>query len=68
MIELKIRYASLERTIKEGVEQTWFYMDKCGSEDAHLVIFDRTADKPREEKIFVRTEQYRGHVILVWGM
>ncbi len=68
VIELKIRYASLERTIKEGVEQTWFYMDKCGSEDAHLVIFDRTADKPWEEKIFVRTRQYRGHVIQVWGM
>ena len=34
----------------------------------HLVIFDRTADKPWSEKLFRRTESAGGIPITVWGM
>ncbi len=68
VIELKILYGSLERTEKEGLEQTWQYMDRCGSDDGHLVIFDRSEAKSWEEKIFRRTKTYQGKPIQIWGM
>ncbi|MDM8536885.1 hypothetical protein QUF70_09050 [Desulfobacterales bacterium HSG17] len=39
VIELKILYKSLKKTVDEGLEQTWDYMDKCGTKQGHLVIF-----------------------------
>jgi hypothetical protein len=36
--------------------------------DGHLIIFDRTPNKPWEEKIFQRQEHHRGVAITVWGM
>jgi hypothetical protein len=68
VIETKVLYRSLERTISEGLAQTWDYMDRCGVAEGHLVIFDRTEDKPWEEKLFGRLETYRGMEITVWGM
>ncbi len=68
VIELKILYGLLESTIDEGLEQSWEYMDLCGAEAGHLVIFDRTRDKPWAEKIFSREESYQGYPIQVWGM
>jgi len=67
VIELKILYKSLETTMKEGLEQTWGYMDRCGTTDGHLVIFDRS-DKPWKEKIFRKRESFRENDIIVWGM
>ena len=68
VIELKILYGSLDRTLEEGLEQTWEYMDRCGTNEGHLVIFDRGGDKPWTEKIFQREEAYQGTTITVWGM
>jgi len=68
VIELKIRYRSLEHTIEEGLEQTWEYMDRCGTEEGHLVIFDRDTDKAWADKIFSRDATYQGRVIKIWGM
>jgi len=68
VIETKVLYRSLERTISEGLAQTWDYMDHCGVAEGHLVIFDRTEGKPWEEKLFRRSETYRGTEIAVWGM
>jgi hypothetical protein len=45
VIELKILYVSMERTLEEGLEQTWEYMDRCGTDEGNLVIFDRDKDK-----------------------
>jgi len=67
VIELKILYNSLKKTVDEGLKQTWEYMDKCGTKDGHLVIFDRT-EKSWEEKIFRKTEIFNGSEIMVWGM
>ncbi len=68
VIELKIRYGDLGKTIQAGLEQTWQYMDICGTDEGHLVIFDRSRSTRWEEKIFCRQEQYQGHPITVWGM
>ena len=68
VIELKILYGSLERTIAEGLEQTCKYMDRCGAEEGHLVVFDRDAEKSWESKIFRREESYQGTPVVVWGM
>jgi hypothetical protein len=68
VIELKVLYKSLEQTMADGLEQTWAYMDATGAPDGHLVIFDRTPNKPWEEKIFRRQEHHRSAAITVWGM
>ncbi len=68
VIELKLRYRSLEQTIADGLQQTWAYADTMGAEEAHLVIFDRRPTVPWEEKIWRREEQQQGRPITVWGM
>ncbi len=68
VIELKILHKSLEATIKEGLAQTADYMDRVGTDEGYLIVFDRTPEVPWEEKIFVRQEQYGKHRIGVWGM
>lgn len=60
VIELKLLHGSLERIVAEGLAQTWAYADRCGSSEAHLVIFDRDPARPWAEKIFQKTEPYRG--------
>jgi len=47
--------------------QTRAYADASGAGEAHLVIFDRTPGKPWAEKVWRRTESYRGLDISVWG-
>ena len=59
---------SLEGTIGTGVEQTLRYMDRCGSEAGHLIVFDRTDGKRWQEKGFRRTVRQDGRTVIVWGM
>ncbi len=68
VIECKILHKSLERTVREGLEQTAGYMDRCGSRAGHLVIFDRSEGKPWDEKLFRGEESLNGRTITVWGM
>ena len=67
VIELKILHKSLDRTLADGLAQTWEYLDRVGLGAGHLVIFDRS-DRPWEEKTFQRDEPYQGRQIRVWGM
>ena len=68
VIECKILRKSLDRTISEGIEQTTAYMDRCAAEAGHLVIFDRSEERPWREKIFRREGVAGDAVISVWGM
>ena len=68
VIECKVLHKSLERTVREGLEQTAGYMDRCAAQAGHLVVFDRSADKQWDEKIFRREESVDGRTITVWGM
>ena len=67
VIECKVRRGRLDKTLEEGLPQTAGYMDRCGADAGHLVIFDRD-EKPWEEKVFRRTEEFDGKRIEVWGM
>ena len=67
VIECKVRWQSVERTIAEGLEQTAGYMDRCGADAGHLVIFDESA-KPWKEKAFHRSEEIDGLPVELWGM
>ena len=68
VIECKVLRRSLNETIRVGLEQTRAYMDRCAATEGHLVIFDRTADKPWNDKVFCHTENAAGVPITVWGM
>ncbi len=69
VVECKVRRGDLERTIAEGVEQTAGYLDRCGAEAGHLVIFDRGAGRSWDEKVFHDYRQAGGGVrIEIWGM
>jgi hypothetical protein len=68
VIELEVLHKRLAATLAQGLEQTWAYLDRCGAEERHLVIFDRTPDKPWEEKLFRREEPFQGRTFTVWGM
>ena len=69
VLELKIKRGNIDTIIKDGLRQTWQYMDTVGSVDeGHLIIFDRTQEKPWEERIWHRQCEYEGHPIMVWGM
>ncbi len=69
VIECKVLRTSLERTVREGLDQTARYMDRCAAQSGHLVVFDRTEGKPWEEKIFRREERPGQRApITVWGM
>jgi len=68
VIELKILHKTLEKTLTAGLRQTAEYMDRCGTSDGHLVIFDRTPGKSWEERIFQRRESHGNYEITVWGM
>ena len=67
VIECKILRDKLEATLAKGLPQTAGYMDRCGADAGHLVIFDRSA-KPWEEKIFRRSKEFDGTPVEVWGM
>ena len=67
MIECKILRGKLEATLAKGLPQTAAYMDRCGADASHLVIFDRST-KTWEEKIFRRSEEFNGTPVEVWGI
>ena len=67
VVECKILHGGIEATIREGVEQTLDYMDKCRAESGHLVVFDRDESKPWEDKLYRREESLGGRPVTVWG-
>jgi len=68
VIELKLLRGSFERTVQDGLAQTREYLDRCGADEGHLLIFDRSPGKSWEEKLSHREEEYKGQRIEVWGM
>lgn len=60
----------MDATIANGLKQTLEYMDKCGGtiNEGHFILFDRRPERSWDDKIWHRTEVYRGRKIEVWGM
>ena len=70
VVECKVLHKDPERTIADGLAQTRGYMDRCGAEAGHLIVFDRAPDRTWEDKIF-RREAPPGAgraPVTVWGM
>ena len=56
-------------TVAAGAEQTAAYMDRCGAEAGHLVVFDRQEDRDWRDKVFHESRvSENGSEIEVWGM
>lgn len=68
VLELKIQYGNLETTINEGLKQIYAYMDKCGTKEGFLLVFNRSLDTSWDEKIFQRDTVYNGVNIKIYGM
>ena len=72
VIECKVAYAaqhrSVARIIEEGIEQTAGYMERCGADTGHLVVFDRRSGRDWTEKVFRREETHGERQVVVWGM
>ncbi len=56
-----------ESAIREGLRQTAAYMDRCGAESGHLVVFDAREGRSWEERLYRREEKADGKVVTVWG-
>ena len=71
VVECKVRHdrRGLERTVADGVKQTAWYVDLCGAEAGHLVVFDRSEERTWDEKVFRDNRIAESGVeIAVWGM
>ena len=68
MVELKVRRGELKRTVAEGMKQTRAYVDRCGAEAGHLIVFDRAPERSWEENIFRHAPSADGTPVTVWGM
>ncbi len=68
VVECKVRRGELERTVADGMQQTRAYVDRCGAEAGHLIVFDRAPQRSWEEKIFRRAPCADGVPVTVWGM
>ena len=70
VVECKVRRAGvgLDRLIREGLEQTAAYMDVCGAESGHLVIFDLRPGQSWKERLFRKDPEPGEHRVTVWGL
>ena len=68
VIELKILHNTLDKTVADGLEQTYAYMDRSEADEGHLIVFDRNENRSWEKKIFRREDSFKGKKIWVWGM
>ncbi len=70
VIECKVRRENVgwESLLGEGRKQTAKYMDRCGAEAGHLVIFDLRAGRSWDERLFHREPQAGELPITVWGL
>ena len=68
VIECKVLCGSLKDSLAVGLSQTQAYMDRAGADEGHLVIFDRTAGRTWEDRIFRHDGDEGGKRITVWGM
>lgn len=54
VIETKILYSNLEKTVEDGMIQTKEYMSIVGANEGYLIIFDRSSSKSWDEKIWLK--------------
>jgi hypothetical protein len=67
ILELKLQYGSRQTTIDEALPQITGYMDRCNTDEGHLLLFNRTSAS-WEEKIFRDQTTFAGKRVQIWGM
>ena len=69
-IECKVRTGKvgLDRLVREGRTQVARYMDVCGAESGHLVLFDLRPGQLWEERLFRRDPEAGERPVTVWGL
>lgn len=68
VIETKVLYSNLNKTIEKGVEQTLAYSDLVAADESHLIIFNRDKKTSWEDKVWQKTVLYNNKAVLVWGL
>ena len=68
VIEGKVLHKGRDKTWREGLRQTRAYMDRCGTAEGHLVIFDRTKGRSWQDKLYRQEDTEGGAPVTVWGM
>ena len=71
VIECKLQRPGQKRAhvIQAALPQTAEYADRCGAEEAHLLIFDRDPERNWDERIMhEKDHEHEGLPIEVWGM
>ncbi len=70
VIECKVvgEKSGLESVVRTGREQLARYMERCGAESGHLVIFDMREGRAWKERLFHAGPRPGGLPITVWGM
>jgi predicted SprT family Zn-dependent metalloprotease len=63
-VELKIKGA---KPLEENLEQLSGYMDRCGTSEGWLVIFDKSVVRSWDEKIYWETKTYKDKTIHLVG-
>ena len=58
---------SRTRVLDEGLEQTVAYMDLCGTEEGHLIVFDVRKGRSWAERVYREERTQGGKTIVVWG-
>ena len=69
VIECKVvgKRSSLDSVIHQGREQTAWYMDRCGAESGHLVVFDMRTEKSWKDRVFRKDPEPGSPPVTVWG-
>ena len=67
VLELKILYTNLEKTIQEGMVQVATYAEQIGTDEIHLLVFNRDASVSWEAKIYQEVRQQGERSVCVWG-
>ena len=68
VIELKLfKKGSAEAVLKDALPQTADYADRCGADEAHIVVFDRRPEVSWEERIWQREATQGVWPIMLWG-
>jgi hypothetical protein len=67
VIETKILYSNLDKTIQKGLKQTLEYADSVGADESHLIIFNRDKGVKWDNKIWYKEMSFEGREVGVWG-
>ena len=68
VIELKLlKKGRIDAVMKDALPQTADYADRCGADEAHIVVFDRRPNKPWSKRIWRKTVTEGAWTLGVWG-